>query len=84
MDSYLWMEPRYTYKKIHMACDFIQDFAKTHLSSVNVVQDEIKRVCSLEGEMKAHQERMLQPLQEYIPLNHHMLLLQSTGRRIDR
>lgn len=59
---------------------FHSGLCKTHLPSINVVQDEIEHVLGLEGEVKPHQERMLQPFQQNVPLDHHMLLLQSKDR----
>ena len=51
--------------------------ASAHLSTINVVQDEVQFVGRLEGEVKAHQKRVFHVLQENIPLRHNMLFLEK-------
>lgn len=48
-----------------------------HLSPVDVVQDKVQLVSSLEREVKAHQEGVFHILQENIPLRHDMLFLEQ-------
>lgn len=40
----------------------------THLSAIDVVQDEVQFVRCLERIVQAHQERVLDILQQHIPL----------------
>lgn len=47
----------------------------THLSPVDVVEDEVELAGRLEGVMKAHQERMFDVLQQHVPFRHDVLLL---------
>lgn len=49
-----------------------------NLSSVNVVEDEVKLLRGLKGVMKADEEGMLQALQENVSLSHDVLLLEDT------
>lgn len=50
-------------------------FPSAHLSTVNVVEDKVQFVSSLEREVKAHQERVFHILQQNIPFWHNMLFL---------
>lgn len=50
----------------------------THLSAVDIVQNKVQLVCSLEGVVQPHQEGMLDVLHQHAALSHDVLLLDGT------
>lgn len=50
----------------------------SYLSPVDIVEDKVELLWGLEGVVEAHQERMLQALQQHVPLCHDVLLLEDT------
>lgn len=47
----------------------------THLSTVDIVQNKVQLVCSLEGVVQPHQEGVLDVLHQHAALSHDVLLL---------
>lgn len=47
----------------------------THLAPVDVVEDKVELVRRLEGEVEAHQERVVQVLQQHVALGHDVVAL---------
>lgn len=54
---------------------FTHSFMLTYLSSIDIVKDKVKLLCSLKGVMEPDQERVFEAFQEHIPLSHDVLLL---------
>lgn len=48
---------------------------RTYLSTVDIVQNKVQLVCSLEGVVQPHQEGMLDVLHKHAALSHDVLLL---------
>lgn len=46
-----------------------------YLSSIDIVKDKVKLLCSLKRVMEPNQERMFQAFQEHISLSHDVFLL---------
>lgn len=54
----------------------------SYLSSVDIVKDKVKLLCSLKRVMEPDQERVFEALQEYIPLCHDVFLLIRRKKQI--
>lgn len=57
--------------------EILLDFLTAYLSTIDVVQDKIQFVCSLEGKVKPDQEGVFYIFQQDIALWHNVLLLKT-------
>lgn len=72
-----WRAPTLKTKKIQYFFSR-QCESKTHLSPVDIVENKVQLVCSLEGIVQPHQEGVLYVLHQHAALSHDVFLLNQT------
>ncbi len=64
---------------LKMPVVFISGAVLPYLSTIDVIQDKIQLLRGLKGVVQADQKRVLQALEQHVPLGHYILLLLHTN-----